>query len=384
MPIDWSIPAPSQVVLREDMEDGSTRWQGSAVLLAWPATTTSEATRPATTTSEAAPCPFDLQAREEVEDQPVFGFKSVSWTRIRLSDVDHVAVTDLSFDACRFRWCLPDSKVPGPVSDLCIARLHATLAPSAEAFCTPSAVRVRLRVALPKPHGGSQQAAYFRVRHRIPPSITSAPAWHALPVRALVKEAGAVVIDVALGEEDGLEQGALHVFCVQLSAECGRRSQWSDASPPLLFDAPVACGGPSEGATLEVRAAALTTVTFRWPELVPPEVFTANGLTPVGRPVLECRVDVYRCLQDGGTQHRTSALAETADGVPPMEAIVYNLAPSTEYKAELSARFLRLGTRRWHSTGLVASFVTPTKAMAEAEAAAISPEQRPLRRLGGP
>lgn len=373
MSVDWNLPVPAQASLPEDLEDNSTRWQGCSVLLSWPNGIPSGET-----------CPFELQAREEVEDHPVFSFRPIGWNRVRLLGTDYVAVMDADFEIGRFRWVDAATGLPGPVSDLCVTHLPSLPPPTSEVFCTRSAVRIRIRSVLPRQHSQQysqhqqqQQSMTFRIRHRIPASfgVPAAP-WCVLGSQLLNREGGSgVSIDTSLGEEDGLVLGEPHILCVQLASGCGRRSAWSAESRPLFFDAPLSCGAPEAAAELSVKAATLTTVTFKWPVLVPPEILSPVTFSPAGRPALECRIDVYRCLPDGSLEHRTSALTEASEkeGIERLtEAKVFNLAPSTRYRAELAVRFARLGSRRWQPSGLTTDFVTPSvadAAVAAAEAA---------------
>merc|ERR1711865_816149 len=115
---------------------------------------------------------------------------------------------------------------------------------------------------------------------------------------------------------------------------------------------------PNE-ASLSVCANSAVSVTFKWPQLVAPQVLSPRSLSPAGHPELAYRVDVSQRLSHGSLQHRTTVLLdewEEQAGVPT-EASVFHLLPATEYHAELLIRFSRLGTRRWQSTGLSASFV---------------------------
>jgi len=253
---------------------------------------------------------------------------------------------------------------------VCLAQIPAAPRPSAEVFCTRCALRVRVYAPLTRQQ--AQLSSVFRVRYRSPATITEPPSpwqvlvgqYHGRDGRAGISSIGNTLADTHLGEEDGLQLGGTYVFCMQLSADCGRRSQWSEESAPVQFDAPVACGEAPAGAQLVVQAATLTSVTFTWPKLVPPAVVSQPGSRRTARPALECRIDVCRCLPGGTMEPQTSALVEEdeRDGRgAPTEASVFNLLPATEYMAELSVRFQRLGTRRWQATGLTSSFVTPAE-----------------------
>mmetsp|Transcript_123841 Transcript_123841/g.246394 ORF Transcript_123841/g.246394 Transcript_123841/m.246394 type:complete len:1760 (-) Transcript_123841:93-5372(-) len=359
--IDWSIPVPVQQGLPEDLEESSTRWQGNAVLLAWPEGMPAE-----------EGCSLELQAREELEAHAVLGWKPVEHSaRVKLAGIDYVAAYDLPFQIGRFRWRDPGRPAAlSPASEVCLAQIPAAPRPTADVFCTRCALRVRVYAPLTRQQ--AQLSASFRVRYRSPATITEPPTpWRVLVGRshgrdgqAGVNSIGNTLADTHLGEDDGLTLGGMYVFCMQLSADCGRRSQWSEESAPVQFDAPVAFGEAPAGAQLVVQAATLTSVTFTWPKLVPPAVVSQPGSRRTARPALECRIDVCRCLADSTVELQTSALVEEDDKDgrgAPTEASVFNLLPATEYMAELSVRFQRLGTRRWQSTGLTSSFVTPAE-----------------------
>ncbi|CAE8646773.1 unnamed protein product, partial [Polarella glacialis] len=367
--VDWSLPSPCQRALPDDgeLEESSKRWQGKAVLLSWP---------------EGCWAPpvgrLQLEAREEsAQGHAVLGWKQVNWVRVRLAGHDYVAACELPFASGRFRWRrsadIGSSGTPGPCSDVCVAFLPAPGLPVAEAFCSNSSLRVRLRAPL-LPQGLPQPATSFRIRYRTvgSPGIGSNDGpgnWITLNCQPLGRGS---TLDVALGEADGLEPGRSYTFAAQLVTASGRRSRWSANSAPLLLELPITFGsltaepsddhGSREGG-LTLQAASLTSVTFSWPEFIPPAVLSPRGTAPSRRPppALECRLDVSRRLPSQGTlEHQTSLLLEGEPGAaPPTKATVFHLWPATEYFAELSVRFARLGSRRWQSTGLTASFLTP-------------------------
>eukprot|EP00929_Paragymnodinium_shiwhaense_P084510 TRINITY_DN45188_c0_g1_i3.p1 TRINITY_DN45188_c0_g1~~TRINITY_DN45188_c0_g1_i3.p1 ORF type:complete len:539 (+),score=97.40 TRINITY_DN45188_c0_g1_i3:190-1806(+) len=195
--VDWTVPVPVQVPLPADLEDSSHRWNAAnAVLLAWPAVRLEggedeEAGGQESPHSTHAPeaAPYDLEAREEYEAHPVFGWMPAPWVRIRLSGVDYAAATDLPFQRGRFRWRLrPTSEDgqggvassaaagAGPSSDLCIAHVPTPGQPSAEVFCTRSAVRLVVTAAVhaerttrpghPQPLAAAAVSMSFQVRVR--------------------------------------------------------------------------------------------------------------------------------------------------------------------------------------------------------------------------
>ncbi|CAE8662176.1 unnamed protein product, partial [Polarella glacialis] len=139
--VDWSLPSPCQRALPDDgeLEESSKRWQGKAVLLSWP---------------EGCWAPpvgrLQLEAREEsAQGHAVLGWKQANWVRVRLAGQDYVAACELPFASGRFRWRrsadIGSSGTPGPCSDVCVAFLPAPGLPVAEAFCSNSSLRVRLR-----------------------------------------------------------------------------------------------------------------------------------------------------------------------------------------------------------------------------------------------
>merc|ERR1711871_320512 len=137
----------------------------------------------------------------------------------------------------------------------------------------------------------------------------------------------------------------------------GRRSVWSVSSLPICFDAPVAVAPRCTG-TLEVTAQSLTCVRFRWRAITAPVVSSPRSLVPTGAPRLEYKLDISRCLEGGGLDRQGSVLLEDSpQGVAPSEVDVHALCPGTKYFAALAVRFVRLGARKWRTTGLTASFM---------------------------
>lgn len=357
--VDAALPVPAQVAIPEELEDHTTRWQGSGVLLTWPA---------GVTPCGSDTCPLQLQGRDEAEADPIHSFAAVQWTRVRFGNTDFVAATEVAFERGRFRWFDICRELPGPSSDLCVAWLPTSPMPAVEVFCTRRAVRVRLTVHQHQQH--RPEITCYRIRHRVPAAgAVPASPWRLLRPRPLPREAvpvGALLRDVTLGEEDGLVTGEWHVFSLQLQAHQSRRAPWSPDSRAVLFDVPLGSVA-AEGGALQVQALTISTVCFEWPALVPPEVFSPRRLTPGGVPRLECRVDVDGRVADGGFEHRSSALSESTghgsveEFVPPTEAKIFNLSPATEYRAELKVRFPDIGSRAWRSSGLSANFITPGK-----------------------
>jgi len=346
---DWSLPLPVQASVPDELEENSTRWQGSAVLLAWPEGYSGD---------DRMALELQARAESEAEAHSVLGWFTVPWVRVRLSGIDYVSVHDLKFHRGRFRWYDMIRKACGPASDPCLAHLVQPPSPSVDVICIRSAIRVRVQITLPKQL--QQVVESFRIRYRPQAAAGEAPAkWRTSEPRALSAD-GSGRFCQCFGEEDGLQQGWQYAFSMQVGSH-GRRSQWSDESPLLLYDVPLAFDNLPAGAVLAVQATSLTSVTFRWPEFLAPAVLSPRSLKPAGSPGLECRLDVSRCLPDGSFEHRTSILLEEDDrrSGPPTQASVFNLAPGTEYRAWLLVRCTRLGTRSWQATGLTASFVTP-------------------------
>lgn len=119
----------------------------------------------------------------------------------------------------------------------------------------------------------------------------------------------------------------------------------------------------AEGESLVVEALSLSSVRFHWKELRAPEAFSPDGLAPAGRPGLEYRLDVSRCLEGGGLARQATLLLEDDEnGAAPFDATAHGLLPGARYFAALGVRFARLGGREWHTTGLKASFETPSEA----------------------
>lgn len=357
MPVDWSIPVPSQQPLPTELEEGSTRWQRGGVLLSWP-----------TGMPTGGDCPLVLQAREELEDHPVHGFFVVAWKRIRLARKDFVAALDLPYDSCRFRWCDPGKPgVVGPSSDVCIASLPRPAPPSVNAI--PSSfepairLNVRVRVEFPKkrPLGRARSANFIlRIRHRRPAAVLEPQPSPWIEVSA--KRVGAstrIDVNFTFGEEDGLVPGQAHVFSVQLVAgPKGRRSPWSEESPPVMAEIalprlPCRGGECQSPLALQVRAVTATSVIFDLPPLI--------QWLPRGAEV-ESRIEVRRRSADGLLEHRTTVILEpicVCDKSASPQACIYNLAAGSEYEAELLVRFLALGLCSWMPSGLEVVFITP-------------------------
>jgi len=319
IPVNWTLPVPEQAAVPEDSEEHSTRWQGNAVLITWPAVLSSGA-------------PLTLEMREEAEDDPVYGWKVANWTRVNFSGCDFVVVVELPFTRGRFRW--RDSSSIGPVSDVVVAFVPTAQAPATQVFCTRQQIRVRVQAAV---KSAFQAMAVFRVRHRKLSGPGEPPfPWRVLPEQMMIR-----VIDATYGEEDGLEQGAQYVFGYQL-VDGHRRSLWSADSEPVLL----ALSAFESPGALSVHATTPTSVTFRWPQFsVPLE--------------LEFRLDVYRCFPEHEEHQTSSKLGQGEDDDNPVEATVCHLLPSTQYRAELSLRAFLGEKRSWHPTGLTASFVMP-------------------------
>merc|ERR1712073_268430 len=112
------------------------------------------------------------------------------------------------------------------------------------------------------------------------------------------------------------------------------------------------------GTAFFVEAISLSSVRFHWKELRSPPVMLPVNFTPAGRPQLEYRLDVSRCLDGGGLERQGTVLLEddVQSGFVPFEATVHGLLPGTKYFAALAVRFGRLGRREWRKTGLKASF----------------------------
>merc|ERR1712048_581043 len=162
----------------------------------------------------------------------------------------------------------------------------------------------------------------------------------------------------------------------QLIADCGRRSPWSPRSSPVRYHVPVSLNSKAPEATLAVQAVSVSSVTFRWPELLMshPPSSPKRGIGNAQKaylPDLEFRLDVFSCASDGSKVPHTSLLIgedeEDEDGDMkhatrrhlPTEASAFGLRAGAEYKAELSVRLARMGARTWQPTGLSASFVMP-------------------------
>jgi len=110
-----------------------------------------------------------------------------------------------------------------------------------------------------------------------------------------------------------------------------------------------------------VEALSLSSVRFWWSELRAPEALSPRSLAPAGaRPLLECRLDVSRCLDNGGLERHGTVLREDSEeGVAPFDITVHGLLPGGKYFAALTVRFAKLGRREWRKTGLKASFALP-------------------------
>jgi len=350
MQVDRALPAPEQAAVPQELEESSTRWQGSSVLLAWPAIA-----------AAGDGCgQLELQGRGEVDEHAVLGWRALQWVRVRLDGADYVAALDVPFQSGRFRWRHSARPVPGPASDVCLAHVPATGPPTAEVLCTTCALRARVRAGITREQ--QRAAPSFRVRHRRLGGAAGGPqGWRALDMQTVGNGApGCLLLEALLGEEHGLVQGESYAFCVQLVSDCGRSSRWSAESEAVLFGVPVSFSADVAASELAVEAASARSVTFRWPRLSAPTVLRPRTLTPAGPALLECRLVVRRRRADGALEDHTSALLEAGeDSEPPAEAKVFNLLPATEYAAELSVRLARLGTRAWQPTGLEASFITP-------------------------
>ncbi|CAJ1341617.1 unnamed protein product [Effrenium voratum] len=315
--VDWSLPIPRQVLIPDDgeLEESSQRWLGRAVLLAWP--------------REEAKLLLEMREDSQRTHQ-VFGWKEWPWVRIRLQGVDYVAACDLPCDVVRFRWRgngTPNG-TPGPCSDGCTAHL------AAPAVSAELSLREKLSVELRAEARGERGDVGVRARYRLVPG-------HGSGWRVLLPQASRTYV---LGQEDGLQPGRTYVFAMQLLAR-GRRSQWSETAP-LALQLPL---GLELDAKLTVVARRTTSVTVSWPEL--------SSLPDQSQ--VEFRLDIHRVM-DATSEHQTSVLLEGADGKPPpCEATVFNLCPAAEYSAELFLRCVRLGSRRWLTTGLCSHFITP-------------------------
>jgi hypothetical protein len=162
------------------------------------------------------------------------------------------------------------------------------------------------------------------------------------------------------GEEHGLELGRRYIFSMRIAGR-RRRSQWSIASSPIMYDVPAAdVPQPLVGETLLVESLSETSVRFWWRELRGNETFSHYGDSESKRPMLEYRLDVSLCQAGGGLErHATVLLEDEQDVNPPGQADVNGLLPGRRYFAALALRFTRLGCRSWRKTGLTASFETP-------------------------
>jgi len=347
--IDSNLPIPDQCAIPDELEEQSTRWHGNAVLLSWHGQSHSSAD---------GGMPLELQARAEFEEHATHGWKKVSWSRVLLAGINYVAVMDLPFDMGRFRWVDAARCLTGRSSDICTAHLPPPTNISADIHCTRCAIRVRLMATFARQQ--LQRCHFFRIRfRRTSLDDETAFQWEVMSRLALDID-GKCCIDATLGAEDGLEEGMDYVFSVQVSSNM-RRSQWSEESAVTTFGVPLVFHDLPTEAALAVQASTTTSVTFTWPELIAPQVLSPRSFSPAGSPQLACRLDLSQRLQNGGLQHRTSVLLEEGDdqSASPTRASVYHLQPNTEYQATLCVRFLRLGMRKWQSTGLTASFVTP-------------------------
>lgn len=349
----WAIPPPQPLPVPEHVEAGSGRWRGRTVLLAWPK---------GTLVSDNPP--LELQGCA-VDDDQATGWVQAQWSLIRLKELAYIVAGPLSFVRGRLRWFDRDRRVAGPRSEVCVSIFEAPVSPVVDVFCSMAEVRAGLSVALR--HESHTWAVWYQVRHQmVAPSyedgekVVPVADWTVLEPMALPS---APEVAWTHGGHDGLKIGKAYVFSVRVS-DGRRRSQWSPASTPVVYDVPVALAPqPTRTEPLLVEALSSSSVRFWWHEILAPEASSPRSRRPVGRrPMLEYRLDVSRCLDSGAMERQSTVFFDDfEDGRAPIEATAHGLLATSKYFAAIAVRFARLGTRTWQTTGLNVHFETPAE-----------------------
>ncbi|CAJ1343483.1 unnamed protein product [Effrenium voratum] len=367
-PESWDLPAPKVLPVPEGLEAGGGRWRGRAALLSWPW---------GVEISEDPP--LELQACNVLGDVcHAYAWTAVTWSLIYLNARPCVAASPLPFARCRFRWYSVDRRIAGPCSEPCLTYVDTPTEVAGEVFCTVAAVRVRASfVPSDAVQNGELLFGQWRCgrtarRNEDGEEIWSpVEKWHVLDQKHLtVSTETESLCHSVFGEEEGLELGAYYVLSVRVGD--GRRfSSWSAASPPVLFDVPEADNPVPSASEPHMGKLLLVALDGRsarcwWPLVQAPEM--PIGGSARGRPTLEYRLDVSRCLPGGGMErHCTVLLADEeredldmygAASLAPCEARVNGLQPGGQYFASLAVRFALLGRREWRRTGITATFQT--------------------------
>ncbi|CAE7944827.1 unnamed protein product, partial [Symbiodinium sp. KB8] len=215
-----------------------------------------------------------------------------------------------------------DRRVAGPVSEPCLAYVDPPVEASAKIFCTISAVRLLASFSLPGTADPAVTLCQWRfggVRQvETDGSLSWSPVetWQPLPRKRYPRETDT---GWSFGEEDGLELGRFYVFSVRLGDGL-RYSAWSASSAAVLFDLPEAVlpvpaperfGLPKHLANSEMLVESLGSGSVRcwWPHVQGPVLPSIDGTTQ-GRPPVEYRLDVSRCLDNGGLERHATVLLE--------------------------------------------------------------------------
>eukprot|EP00439_Symbiodinium_sp_Y106_P058125 s15_g8.t1 len=386
VPESWDLPVPKPLPVPDEFESSSGRWRGRAVLLTWPKGF-----------AAAEELPLELQvACWDPATGALHGrkgwcasgpYSAAPWSWTEMQGLPCLVASPLPFASCRFRWYSRDRRVAGPVSEPCLAYVDPPVEASAKIFCTISALRLLASFSQPGTADPAVTLCQWRfgavrqVETDGSPSWSPVEKWQPLPRKPYPRVADT---GWSFGEEDdGLELGLFYVFSARLGDGI-RYSAWSASSAAVLFDlpesvlpvpAPERFGLPKHLANSEMLVESLGSGSVRcwWPHVQGPVLPSIDGTTQ-GRPPVEYRLDVSRCLDNGGLERHASVLLEDeeileeigddgeqsrAASHAPCEATVNGLQPGSEYFAALAVRFLVLGRRDWRRTGLTASFQVP-------------------------
>ena len=351
----WDLPVPLPLPVPEAVECGGGRWRGKAVLLAWPRGC-----------HVGEDLPLELQGREDPAAAPADGgygsWVAVSRSLVRTGDnKPRIVAAPLPFLRCRFRWYSRDRCVAGPESEACLAHAEAPPEPRAEVvWAADGGLGIRLIVCLPS--GARSLTPFCQVRYR-PADLAEcagggsesrvgpAADWVSLSPQLLDEpshdEHGAEEhFSLLLCEGDGLEAGRRYVLSARV-CDRRRRSQWSESSGPVLFEAP-ACPRAAEGESLRVEALTSSSARFWWRGL--------RAVEPCGQP-LEHRLEVSRVLPGSRYERHATLLLEEEAGRLPCEATVNGLLPGSRYFAALAVRWSRAASCEWGKTGLKAGLL---------------------------
>lgn len=375
-----------------ELEATSGRWRSRALLLAWPKGVQVCEDPPLELQAcawheknQAAHGPHRGGDEGDVGDLSVMavidpnGWVAVSWSLIQVHGLPCIAASQLPFNCCRLRWYSCDRRIAGPCSKACLTFIDSPVEVRSEVFCTISTVKVQASFEVPAfahliPYCQWRIGSVKANRTDNGQAWSDVEEWQVLD-QLHIASCSSVTINgrqsfkCVMGEEDGLELGSCCVFSVRLGD--GRRSSlWSQCAP-VMFDVPDADVPVPTGAgphKLLIEPLTVHTVRCWWPPVQAPEMPSLCGCG-FGRPSLEYRLDVSRCVDDGGLErHCTILLSDQDEDTaeenpyaaqrPPCEASVNGLCPGVQYFASLAVRFSVLGLRDWRRTGITATFQT--------------------------